>query len=85
MVIDKAHIVERFNTTLKENVCRRLHAMGLDINRWTSQSKAVVNTYNNTGHRTIKMPPADARKESNAQYYYILYGLSLKRIGPTPN
>ena len=65
MVVDKAHTVERFNRTLKENIHRRLNAMGLDPDKWTSQLEAVVNKYNNTVHSTIKMTPNDARKDSN--------------------
>ena len=43
MVVDKAHIVERFNRTLKENIDRQLNAMGLDTDKWTNQVEAVVN------------------------------------------
>ena len=65
MVVDKAHTVERFNRTLKEHIHRRLNAMSLDTDKWTSQLEAGVNKYNNTEHRTIKMSPSEARKESN--------------------
>ena len=65
MVVDKAHTVERFNRTLKENIQTRLDAMGLSRDKWTSQLEAVVNKYNNTVHSTIKMSPNDARKEGN--------------------
>ena len=65
MVVDKAHTVERFNRTLKENIHRRLTAMGLDTDKWTSQLEAVVNKYNSTEHTTIKMSPNEARKEGN--------------------
>ena len=65
MVVDKAHTVERFNRTLKENIQTRLDAMDLSRDKWTSQLEAVVNKYNNTVHSTIKMSPNDARKEGN--------------------
>ena len=65
MVVDKAHTVERFNRTLKENIYRRLTAMGLDTDRWTSQLEAVVNKYNSTEHSTIKLTPNQARKDEN--------------------
>ena len=65
MVVDKAHTVERFNRTLKENIYRRLTAMGLDTDRWTSQLEAVVNKYNSTEHSTIKLTPNQACKEEN--------------------
>ena len=65
MVVDKAHTVERFHRTLKENIHTRLHAMGLSRDKWTSQLEAVVNKYNNTVHSTIKMRPNDGRREGN--------------------
>ena len=65
MVVDKAHIVERFNRTLKENIYRRLTAVGLDTDRWTSQLEAVVNKYNSTEHSTIKLTPNQARKDEH--------------------
>ena len=65
MVVDKAHTVERFNRTLKENIQTRLDAMDLSRDKWTSQLEAVVNKYNNTVHSTIKMSPNDARREGN--------------------
>ena len=65
MVVDKAHTVERFNRTLKDNIQTRLDAMDLSRDKWTSQLEAVVNKYNNTVHSTIKMSPNDARKEGN--------------------
>ena len=65
MVVDKAHTVERFNRTLRENIQTRLDAMDLSRDKWTSQLEAVVNKYNNTVHSTIKMSPNDARKEGN--------------------
>jgi hypothetical protein len=64
-VMDKAHTVERFNRTLKENIYKRLNAMGLDTDKWTSQLEAVVNKYNNTEHSTTKLTPHDARKDGN--------------------
>ena len=65
MVVDKAHTVERFNRTLKENIFKRLNALGLDPDKWTSQLNNVVNKYNNTVHSSIKMTPVDARKNDN--------------------
>ena len=67
MVVDKAHTIERFNRTLKENIQTRLDAMGLNRDKWTSQLEAVVNKYNNTERSTstIKTSPNDARREGN--------------------
>ena len=65
MVVDKAHTVERFNRTLKGDLYRRLTAMGLDTDRWTSQLEAVVNKYNSTDHNTIKLTTKLARKDEH--------------------
>ena len=65
MVVDKAHTVERCNRTLKENIFKRLNALGLDPDKWTSQLDNVVTKYNNTVHSSIKMTPVDARKNDN--------------------
>ena len=65
MVVDKAHTVEHFNRTLKENIYRRLTAMGLDTDRWTSQLEAVVNKCNSTEHSTIKLTPHQVRKDEH--------------------
>ena len=65
MVIGGGHTVERFNRTLKEQIQRRLDAMGLDRDEWITQLEPIINKYNNTEHTTIKMKPTDARKESN--------------------
>jgi hypothetical protein len=65
MVVGKAHVVERFNRTLKEKLTERLEALGEDTDKWTSHLTEVVNKYNNTEHRTIKMTPAEARKDKN--------------------
>ena len=60
MVVGSAHTIERLNRTLK-NVHTRLDATGLDRDKWVSQLEAVINTYNNTEHRTIKMTPNQAQ------------------------
>ena len=36
MVVDKAHTVERFKRTLNDHIYRRLNALGLDTDKWTS-------------------------------------------------
>ena len=65
MVVDKAHTVERFNRTLKENIQTRLDAMGLDRDKWVSQLEPIINKYNNTEHRTIQMTPNQSKKAGN--------------------
>ena len=65
MVIDGAHTIERFNRTLKENIQTRLDAMDLDRDKWVSQLELIINDYNNTEHRSIKMSPNEATKAGN--------------------
>ena len=80
MVVDKAHTVERFNRTLKENIHKRLNAMGLDTDKRTSQLNAVVNKYNNTVHSTIKMTPSTPEKMITNQWFQLTFGLMQNAI-----
>ena len=65
MVVDGAHTIERFNRTLKENIQTRLDAMDLDRDKWVRQLELILNKYNNTEHRTIKMTPNEATRAGN--------------------
>ncbi|XP_044599175.1 uncharacterized protein LOC123275250 [Cotesia glomerata] len=56
----KASIVERFNRTLKTKMWREFSARG--SYKWIDMLAELVNTYNNTKHRTIKMKPIDVTK-----------------------
>ena len=47
MVVDGAHAIERFNRTLKENIQTRLDAMGLDRDKWRSQSEPIIKDHDN--------------------------------------
>ena len=71
-----AHIVERFNRTLKEKTQVRLDAMGLSRDKWVEQLKPILNKYNNTEHTTIKMSPNDAKKPQNEMT--VKFNLELK-------
>ena len=53
----KASIVERWNRTLKNKMWREFSMNG--SNRWIDILKQLVDTYNETEHRTIKMRPCD--------------------------
>lgn len=56
----KAAIVERFNRTLKTRMWKQLHFRG--SYKWLDLLQTLVNDYNNTKHRTIKMKPKDVTK-----------------------
>ena len=58
----KASIVERFNRTLKTHMYRAFSEQG--HYRWLDMLPELVNTYNNSVHRTIGMKPCQV-KESN--------------------
>ena len=74
--ISGAHVIERFNRTLKEKIQTRLDAMGLDRDKWLEQLKPILNKYNNTEHNTIKMTPNDALKKDNEMI--VKFNLELK-------
>lgn len=57
----KASIVERFNRTLKAKMYKIFTARG--SYEWVSILQGIVNSYNNTKHRTIGMRPGDVRKK----------------------
>eukprot|EP00734_Pompholyxophrys_sp_LG126_P000099 Pompholyxophrys_sp_v1_NODE_6_length_8036_cov_9.951134.p2 type:complete len:370 gc:universal NODE_6_length_8036_cov_9.951134:6863-7972(+) len=59
----KAAIVERFNRTLKGLMSRLFDAQ--QTFRYIDTLDRIVNNYNNSVHRTIKMKPIDAIKDSN--------------------
>lgn len=57
----KASIVERFNRTLKNIMWRKFSLQG--SYKWIDILPHLINQYNNTKHRTIKMRPKDVRKK----------------------
>jgi len=64
----KASIVERFNRTLKMRMSKLF-----DVNqnfRYIDELDDLVDNYNNTIHRTIKMKPIDAIEEENFSELY---------------
>ena len=74
--ISGAHVVERFNRTLKEKIQTRLDAMGLDRDKWLEQLKPILNKYNNTEHSVTKVTPNDALKKDNEMI--VKFNLELK-------
>lgn len=79
----KAPIIERFNRTLKENV-ETLN----NNHKWKNILDDLVNNYNNSYHRSIKMSPIKARDPKNRTIIHEnLFGKALtsssKRIKKT--
>nr|ACE75265.1 integrase core domain-containing protein [Glyptapanteles flavicoxis] len=74
----KASICERFNRTLKTKMWREFTARG--SYKWTDILDDLVNTYNNTKHRTIKMNPADVTAAQEKQLLEKIY----QQIQPAP-
>lgn len=72
----KASIVERFNRTLKSMMWKKFSLNG--NYKWINIVQDLINTYNNTKHRTIKMKPIDVSKKNENQLLSTVY--KYKRI-----
>lgn len=70
----KASVIERFNRTLKERMWRYFSAS--DSQRYTDVFQALVDSYNHSYHRSIKMKPSDVSKLNEYRVYYNLYGFT---------
>lgn len=71
----KASIVERFNRTLKEKMWKQFTIRG--SHKWIDILNDLIENYNNTKHRTIKMKPIEVNRENEK-------GL-LKKVYSQPN
>ena len=60
-----AHTVERFIRTFKDNLYRRLDALGESSNDWFKHISGIVTKYNNTIHSTIEIKLNEAVKSEN--------------------
>lgn len=58
----KASIVERFNRTLMTKIWKQFSLQG--THKWTTILKKIINEYNNTKHRTIKMKPIEVNENN---------------------
>ena len=70
--INKAAVVERFNRTLKEKLYR-LFTYKKSKN-YIDDLESVVEAYNNSYHRSIRMSPSDVNKSNSPQVLDNLYG-----------
>ena len=62
----KSVVAEKFNRTLKNKILR--HTTAISKNNYFDVLHDIVNKYNNTVHRTIKMKPIDVTSNSYADY-----------------
>ena len=62
----KSVVAERFIRTLKNKIFK--HMTAISINIYFNALGDIVNKYNNTVHRTIKMKPIDVTSDSFAEY-----------------
>ena len=62
----KSVVAERFIRTLKNNIYK--HMTSISKNVYFDVLYYIVNKYNNTYHKTIKMKPVDAGDDSFAEY-----------------
>ena len=62
----KSVVAERFIRTLKNKIFK--HMTTISKNVYTDVLNDVVNKYNNTIHKTIKMKPIDVRSDSYVEY-----------------
>ena len=62
----KSVVAERFIMTLKNKVFKHMAAVLKNV--YFDVSDDIVNKYNNTVHRTIKMKPIDVTSDSYAEY-----------------
>ena len=62
----KSVVAERFIKTLKNKIFKYITAISKNI--YFNVLDDIVNKYNNTVHRTIKMKPIDVTSDSYAEY-----------------
>lgn len=60
----KASIVERLNRTIMNRIWPLLNLQG--SHKWVDHLKSIIDSYNTTKHRTIKMRPVDVNKKNES-------------------
>ena len=73
----KASVVERFNRTLKTRMWRYFTAH--HTRRYLEILPDLLNSYNNSYHKSIKMTPMEVTSENAVQVFHNLYGTSSSR------
>ena len=62
----KSVVAEKFITTLKNKISKYMTVVSKDV--YFDVLDDIVNKYNNTVHRSIKMKPIDVTSDSYAEY-----------------
>ena len=62
----KSFVAERFVRTLKNKVYKHMTAISKNV--YVDVLSDIVDKYNNTYHKTIKMKPIDVESDSFAEY-----------------
>ena len=62
----KSVVAERFSRTLKNKIYKHMTAISKNV--YFDVLDDIVDEYNNTYHRTIKMKPIDVKDDSFAEY-----------------
>ena len=73
----KAAIVERFNRTLKKRLFR--YFTGANTSEYRRVLQSVVDSYNNSYHRSIKRTPASVNKDNESAVWQTLYGHLIRK------
>jgi len=68
----KAPIIERFNRTLRNKMWRMFSYH--NNKHWVEYLQDLIDSYNNTWHRSIKMKPIEVNNGTEEQVYENLYG-----------
>ena len=55
-------VAERFIRTLKKNICQYMTSISKDV--YIDKLDDIINKYNNTYHKTIKMKPVDVKSNT---------------------
>lgn len=72
----KAQIVERFNRTLMTRLWKLFSLNG--SHKWTNLLVSVIDEYNNTKHRTIKLKPVEVNETNELELLNTVYKKQLK-------
>lgn len=72
----KAAIVERFNRTLKRMLWMEFSLSG--SYKWITKLQGIINKYNRTKHRTIKMRPIDVDKRNEQHLLNTVYNYKIQ-------
>ena len=73
---NKACIVERFNRTMREKMQR--YFTFVDNNRYIEVLEGLVESYNNSYHRSIKRTPNSVKKDNEPEVFLNLYKYNKK-------